>query len=74
MTTGGDFYHGKSTAGGQKTEISGYLGYYLKKNISLDAGYRVNFFEAGTGKESPTGLVPYREAYGEAYSGFLWNY
>lgn len=73
MDTGGEVLYG-TNGSSKKIEISGYMGYYLKKSMSVGAGYRINTFEAGTTKDSPNAILPYREAYGEGYSTFRWNY
>ena len=74
LDTGGEVLYGTNSNASKKTEISGYIGYYIKNNFSLDAGYRVNMFEAGSRLDSPTDAIPYREAYGEGYSSFRWHY
>lgn len=71
--TGGEVLSGVASDKSKKTEISGFLHYFLKKEMSLGAGYRVHYFEAGSARSSP-GLLPYREAFGEAFSTLRWHY
>ncbi len=71
--TGGELAYGYGLDQSQKYEISGYLSYYLQKNWSIGAGYRMHLFIAGSDESSPLGL-PYREGFGEGYTVLRWHY
>lgn len=72
--SGGEILYGMAADASRKYEVSGRFGYYLRKDLSLGAGYRIHLFDAGSGKSSPNGGVPYREGYGEAYSTLRYHY
>lgn len=71
--TGGELLYGHGLDQSKKYEIAGFLGYYLNKDWSLGAGYRVHLLEAGSDASTPAG-VPYREGAAEGYSSLKWNY
>lgn len=71
--TGGEVLYGFGLDNSKKTEISGHINYYLKRQFSFGVGYRVHLFEAGSAAASPLGL-PFREGYGEGYSVLRWHY
>ena len=71
--TGGEVLIGKAFDSSTKYEISGFIDYYIKKDVSFGTGYRIHLFEAGSTKSAPATL-PYREGYGEAYSTLRWHY
>lgn len=71
--TGGEVLYGIGFDQSKKTEISGHLHYYWRRELSMGIGYRVHFFEAGSAASSPLG-VPFREGYGEGYSTLRWHY
>jgi len=73
MDTGGEVLWGQGFDSSTKYEISGHFHYYLRRDLSMGAGYRMHLFTAGSDASSPLG-VPYREAYGEAYSTLRWHY
>ncbi len=71
--TGGELLYGLGLDQSKKYEISGFLNFYLRHDWSMGGGYRVHLFEAGSNASSPLG-VPYKEAFGEAYSVLRWSY
>lgn len=73
MDTGGEVLLGQGFDASSKYEIAGHLHYYLRRDLSMGAGYRMHLFNAGSKASAPLG-VPYREAYGEAYSTLRWHY
>ncbi len=75
MDTGGEVLYGLGFDQSHKYEIAGHLNYYIKPTWSLGVGYRVHLFEAGGTNSAPPGYgVPFREAYGEAFSVLSWRY
>jgi hypothetical protein len=62
--TGGELLYGEALDASYKYEASGHLNYFIRRQWSCGAGYRVQFFQAGSSASSPSGL-PYREAYGQ---------
>lgn len=77
--TGGEIVYGLSPGADQKYEVSGFIHYFLKRNWSLGAGYRVHLFISGSeasAPEPPAGVdrLPYREGYGEGYSVLRYHY
>lgn len=70
---GGDLAYGQGLEGSRKYEISGFAHYYFNETWSFGAGYRMNLFESKSTTTTPAGL-PFREAYGEAYSVIRWSY
>lgn len=72
--TGGEFVYGIGTDSSRKYEISGNFHYFLNRDWSLGAGYRVHLFEAGSPKASPVRLLPYREGYTEGFSVLRFHY
>jgi len=70
---GGDLAYGQGLEGSRKYEISGFAHFYFDQTWSVGAGYRMNLFESRSSTTSPIGL-PFREAYGEAYSVIRWSY
>jgi hypothetical protein len=71
--TGGEFVYGFGLDQNKKYEISGHVGYYLKRNWSMGVGYRIHLFEAGSAASTPAGLS-YKEGFGEGYSVLKWLY
>lgn len=71
--TGGEFVYGMGFDKSTKYEISGRLSYYFTQDLSMGFGYRIHLFEAGSAASSPFGL-PYREAFGDGFSGLKWHY
>ena len=72
--TGGEILYGYGLDSSTKYEVSGRVNYYIQKNWSMGAGYRVHLFQAGSDKSAPPMGVPYREGYGEGYSVLRWHY
>lgn len=66
--TGGDFIYGRWTDGNQLFELNGFLSYDFQRDLGVGIGYRLSLFDAGTPDVSPSGILPYREVLGEAYS------
>lgn len=66
-STGGDILLGTWFDASRYFEVNGYLAYDISQALNLGLGYRLNVFEAGSASLAPFGL-PYREAFGEAYS------
>lgn len=71
-SSGGEVVLGQGPDGSSKKEISGFLNYFLSKDWSIGAGYRVHLFDAGSPKTAAGGELPYREGYTEGYS--ILNY
>lgn len=71
--TGGEVLGGYGFDASRKLEISGFIHYFIFSELSLGAGYRVHFFEAGSASAAPASL-PYREAYGEGYSSVKYHF
>ncbi len=71
--TGGEVLYGIAPDASQY-EISGHLDYYLSKDWSLGAGYRLYLFEAKKASVAPNGTLPYREGYTEGYSGLNYHF
>lgn len=72
--TGGEILYGYGLDASQKFEVSGHIDYFMNQGWSLGAGYRVHFFIAGSEAATPDGVLPFREAYGEAFSVLRWHY
>lgn len=73
-TTGGEILYGQGSDESKKQEISGHLNYYLTRDWSFGAGYRLHLFEAGSLRSSGAGYLPFREGYTELYSTLLFHY
>jgi hypothetical protein len=71
-STGGEFVYGYGLDKGSKQEISGNLNYFLTPDWSLGAGYRFNFYTAGSAASVKMGYYSYKEGYTEGYS--ILNY
>lgn len=71
--SGGEILYGMTSDRSQKTELSGHLHYYQKKDFSFGAGYRASLLNAGSLATSPN-RMPYREAFGEGYTTIRWHY
>jgi hypothetical protein len=72
--TGGEVLYGYGMDRSTKTEIAGYVNYYLRREWSMGMGYRIHLFEAGSTASSGAGYLPYREGFGEGYSVLRWHY
>lgn len=70
---GGEALYGQGFDSSHKYEVSGHLNYFMEKNWSFGAGYRVHLFEAGSQSATPVEL-PYREGFGEGYTELRWHY
>lgn len=71
--SGGEVLWGRGSDSSSKFEVSGFMNYYLNRRWTLGAGYRAHGFTAGSEKSAPVDL-PYREAYGEAFSTLRYLY
>jgi hypothetical protein len=71
--TGGEILYGYGFDKSVKYEISGNMNYYLQRDWSIGAGYRMHLLQAGSNASSPLG-IPYREGYGEAYTVLRRHY
>jgi hypothetical protein len=65
--TGGEVAYGLGLDGTSKLEISGFLNYYLNREWSMGAGYRVFFLTAGSAEVAPGDASSYREGFGEGF-------
>lgn len=78
--TGGEVVYGLNQNADQKYEVSGFMHYFLKRNWSLGAGYRVHIFISGSEASAPTPsdslipILPFKEGFGEAYSVLRYHY
>ncbi len=72
--TGGEVLYGSGFDSSTKTEISGFVNYYLRRDFSAGMGYRLHLFQAGSVDSAPAAGLPYREGFGEAYSVLRWHY
>lgn len=72
--TGGEMLYGRAGDASNKFEISGHVNYYLNARWSLGAGYRAHAYSAGSPANVPGTVLPYREAYGEAFSTLRYFY
>jgi hypothetical protein len=72
--TGGEVAVGWWMDDTKKYEMQGYINYFIKPKWTLGIGYRLNLLDLGSAEKSPTGELPHREGYGEAYGSlrFLW--
>jgi hypothetical protein len=46
----------------------------LRSDWSVGVGYRVHLFEAGSASSAPSGGIPYREGFGEAFTVLRKHY
>jgi len=67
--TGGEVVMGQG-AGTTKSEVSGHIHYYYRKDVSIGSGYRVYLLETAL----PSGRGKGREGYGELYSVIRFHY
>ncbi|MGZ5279016.1 MAG: hypothetical protein ACXWC9_03690, partial [Pseudobdellovibrionaceae bacterium] len=72
--TGGEVLYGQGFDASTKFEISGFVNYYLRRDWSAGMGYRLHLFQAGSVDSAPSGGLPYREGFGEAYSVLRFHY
>lgn len=72
--SGGEALYGRGLDASNQFEISGNTTYYLRSDWSIGIGYRIRLFEAGSSATAPSGGVPYREGFGEAYSILKLHY
>jgi len=72
-TTGGEVVYGIGGDKSTKEEISGHFNYFINRNWSSGAGYRLHLFNAGSTASSP-GYLPYREGYTELYTSLFYYY
>jgi hypothetical protein len=72
--TGGELLAGYAADTSQEYELSGVLRYYMNEDWSFGFGYRMNIYNIGNVNNTPNGLLPYKESFGEAYTTLKWNY
>jgi len=66
--SGGEILVGRGFDSSSEYQLSGNLNYFMRSDWSIGVGYRVHLFEAGSNSSAPSGGIPYREGYGEAFS------
>lgn len=72
--TGGEFLVGQGLDTSYEYEMSGNANYYLRSDWSVGLGYRLHLFQAGSAASAPSGGLPFREGYGEAFTVIRKHY
>lgn len=73
--TGGEIAYAFSPTNDiNKIELQGYIDYLLRGTYIIGLGYRAHLLEANDSTKTPLGIVPYREAHGEAFGTIKYQF